>query len=277
VVMASSASAVSKRALGVEASATLAITNQASALRAAGRPVIGFGAGVTAGSFLVHPEIERIVICEIEPLVPKAAGEHFASANYDVLNDPRVEVVYDDARHFIATTQEQFDIVTSDPIDPWMDGAAVLYSVEYYDLAKKRLRAGGIVSQWLPLYETDEPSAKSELASFLQVFPEGTVWSSHIPRNGGTDLVMISQVGAMKIDVDRVASTIARIAPSPTFLIADIPKRTRSPSTVKSSPEALTSGGSTSISISRHSLMYLASLSVFAFSVVSRAAMKCTG
>jgi spermidine synthase len=172
--------------------------------------VVGFGAGVTAGSLVVHPEIERIVICEIEPLVPKAAGEHFASANYDVLNDPRVEVVYDDARHFIATTEEQFDIVTSDPIDPWMDGAAVLYSVEYYELAKKRLRAGGIVSQWLPLYETDEPSAKSELASFLQVFPEGTVWSSHIPRNGGTDLVMVGQVGAMKIDVDRVASRIAQ-------------------------------------------------------------------
>jgi spermidine synthase len=171
--------------------------------------VVGFGAGVTAGSLVVHPEIERIVICEIEPLVPKVAGEHFASANYNVLDDPRVEVVYDDARHFIATTQERFDIVTSDPIDPWMDGAAVLYSVEYYALAKKLLRPGGIVSQWLPLYESDEPSAKSELASFLQVFPEGTIWSSHIPRNGGTDLVMIGQVGAMKIDVDRVASRIA--------------------------------------------------------------------
>jgi spermidine synthase len=171
--------------------------------------VVGFGAGVTAGSLLLHPEIERIVICEIEPLVPKAAREHFASENYNVLDDPRVEVVFDDARHFIATTQEQFDIVTSDPIHPWIDGAAVLYSVEYYELAKKRLRAGGIVAQWLPLYETDEQSVKSELASFLQAFPEGTVWSSHIPRNGGTDLVMISQVGAMKIDVDRVASTIA--------------------------------------------------------------------
>jgi spermidine synthase len=172
--------------------------------------VVGFGAGVTAGSLVLHPEIERIVICEIEPLVPRAAGEYFASANYNVLDDPRVEVIYDDARHFIATTREQFDIVTSDPIHPWIDGAAVLYSVEYYELAKKRLRAGGVIAQWLPLYESDEPSAKSELASFLEVFPEGTVWSSHIPRNGGTDLVMIGQVGAMKIDVDRLASRIER-------------------------------------------------------------------
>jgi spermidine synthase len=170
--------------------------------------VVGFGAGVTAGSLVVHPEIERIVICEIEPLVPKAAKEYFGQANYNVLDDPRVEVIYDDARHFIATTNEQFDIITSDPIDPWMDGAAVLYSVEYYELAKERLRPGGIVAQWLPLYETDEASAKSELASFLQAFPEGTAWSSHIPRNGGTDLVMIGQVGPMKIDVEQLASRI---------------------------------------------------------------------
>jgi spermidine synthase len=170
--------------------------------------IVGFGAGVTAGSFVVHPEIERIVICEIEPLVPKAGAPHFRTANHNLLDDPRVEVIYDDARHFLATTREQFDIITSDPIDPWMDGAAVLYSVEYYELAKQRLRPGGIVSQWLPLYESDLPSAKSELASFLEVFPEGTVWSSHIPRNGGTDLVMIGQVGALKIDVERVASRI---------------------------------------------------------------------
>jgi spermidine synthase len=172
--------------------------------------VVGFGAGVTAGSFVVHPEIERIVICEIEPLVPTTAAKYFGPANYNVLDDPRVEVIYDDARHFIATTREQFDIITSDPIDPWMDGAAVLYSVEYYELAKERLRPGGIVAQWLPLYETDEASVKSELASFLEVFPEGTTWSSHIPRNRGTDLVMIGQVGAMKIDVDRLASRIER-------------------------------------------------------------------
>ncbi len=172
--------------------------------------VVGFGAGVTAGSLVVHPEIERIVICEIEPLVPKASGALLASANYSVLDDPRVEVIYDDARHYIATTDEQFDIITSDPIDPWMDGAAVLYSVEYYALAKQRLRAGGIVAQWLPLYESDVPSVKSELASFLKVFPQGTVWSSHIPRNGGTDLVMIGQDGAMKIDVERLAARIER-------------------------------------------------------------------
>jgi len=170
--------------------------------------VIGFGAGVTAGSLVVHPEIERIVICDFEPLMPEIGGKYFATANYDVVNDPRVEVIIDDARHFIATTQEKFDIITSDPLDPWMDGAAVLYTVEFYEYARKRLHPGGIVAQWLPLYETDEPSMKSELASFLEVFPEGTIWSSHIPRNGGNDLVMIGQDGPMRIDVDQMTSRI---------------------------------------------------------------------
>jgi len=170
--------------------------------------VIGFGAGVTAGSLVVHPEIERIVICDVEPLMPKIGGKYFATENHHVLDDSRVEVVIDDARHFLATTDEQFDIITSDPLDPWMDGAAVLYTVEFYELERKHLRPGGIVAQWLPLYETDEPSMKSELASFLEVFPEGTIWSSHIPLAGGTDLVMIAQDGPMRIDVDQIASKI---------------------------------------------------------------------
>ena len=172
--------------------------------------VIGFGAGVTAGSLVIHPEIERIVICDFEPLMPEIGGKYFAAENYNVVDDPRVEIVVDDARHYVATTREQFDIITSDPLDPWMDGAAVLYTVEFYELARQRLRPGGVVAQWLPLYETDEPSMKSELASFLEVFPEGTVWSSHIPRNGGHDLVMIGQDGPMRVEVDQMASRIGR-------------------------------------------------------------------
>ena len=170
--------------------------------------VVGFGAGVTAGSLLLHPEIERVVICEIEPLMPEVGGKYFASANYDVVDDPRVEVIYDDARHYIATTEEKFDIITSDPLDPWMDGASVLYTVEHYDLVKAHLRAGGIAAQWVPLYETDEPSMKSMLASFMRVFPLGTVWSTHIPRNGGFDLMMAGSPDAMKVDVDQMAARI---------------------------------------------------------------------
>ena len=90
--------------------------------------VVGFGAGVTAGSFVTYPEIKRIVICEIEPLIPQKIAGYFSEENYDVVNDPRVEIVYDNARRFVLTSKEKFDIITSDPIHPWVKGSAALYT-----------------------------------------------------------------------------------------------------------------------------------------------------
>jgi spermidine synthase len=101
--------------------------------------IVGFGAGVTAGSFVLHPGIKRIVICEIEPLIPRMVAPFFSKENYDVVHDPRVEIVYDDARHYILTTNEKFDIITSDPIHPWVKGAASLYTKEYFELVKSHL------------------------------------------------------------------------------------------------------------------------------------------
>jgi spermidine synthase len=170
--------------------------------------IVGFGAGVTAGSFVIHPEVERIVICEIEPLVPKASGEYFAAENYDVLNDPRVEIIYDDGRHFMATTEEKFDIITTDPIHPWMNGSASLFTIEYYELAEQRLNEGGIITQWVPLIELDEATVKSLVGTFLEVFPEGTLWSNHIPDVGGSDIIMIGQVAPLSVDAGDLTSRI---------------------------------------------------------------------
>src|SRR6185503_11895698 len=88
--------------------------------------IVGCGAGVTAGSFITHPGIERIVICEIEPLIPRVVAQFFSKENYDVVTNPRVEVVIDDARHYMLTARETFDVITSDPIHPWVKGAATL-------------------------------------------------------------------------------------------------------------------------------------------------------
>ena len=171
--------------------------------------IVGCGAGVTAGSFVVHPGIKRIVICEIEPLIPRAAGKYFAEHNFDVMNDPRVEVVFDDARHFIATTREKFDIITSDPIHPWVKGAAALYTVEYFELCQKRLNPGGIATQWVPLYESTLPAVKSQVASFIKVFPTSTVWGNEL--NGeGYDVVMLGSSEPLRIDVNSFQRKLAR-------------------------------------------------------------------
>jgi spermidine synthase len=171
--------------------------------------VVGFGAGVTAGSFVVHDEVERIVVCEIEPLVPQAAAAWLGPENYDIIEDPRTELIFDDARHFIATTDETFDVITSDPIHPWVSGSAALYSAEYYELVKQRLNPGGVVAQWLPLYETSEEAVKSSLATFLEAFPNGTVWNSDI-FGDGYDVVMVGWVGEMKLDLLALEQHLSR-------------------------------------------------------------------
>lgn len=162
--------------------------------------VVGFGAGVTAGSFVLHPSVERIVICEIEPLIPRMVAGFFSKENNDVLNDPRVEVVYDDARHYILTTDETFDVITSDPIHPWVKGAAALYTKEYFEQVKAHLNPGGVVTQWVPLYQSTEEVVKSEIATFFDVFPNGTIWSNQYASGGGYDVVLLARPEPLRID-----------------------------------------------------------------------------
>ncbi|MBZ5612235.1 MAG: fused MFS/spermidine synthase [Acidobacteriia bacterium] len=170
--------------------------------------VVGFGAGVTAGSFTLYPSIQRIAICEMEPLVPPVATRFFGRENYDVLHDRRTQVIYDDARHYILTSPEKFDIITSDPIHPWVKGSATLYSKEYFELVKEHLNPGGIVTQWVPLYESDLKTVQSEIATFFDVFPNGTIWGNE-NGGGGYDVVLLGQAGDAKVDVDGLEKKLA--------------------------------------------------------------------
>lgn len=171
--------------------------------------IVGCGAGVTAGSFVLYPDIERIVICEIEPLVPRSVAPYFAAENYDVIHDPRVEIVYDDARHYILTTPHRFDIITSDPIHPWVKGSATLYTQEYFELCKRRLNPGGLITQWVPLYESNLAVVKSELATFFKVFPNGSVWRND-QQGHGYDVVLLGQTEPLQLDADALNQRLNR-------------------------------------------------------------------
>jgi spermidine synthase len=171
--------------------------------------VVGFGAGVTAGTFVLQPTVEKITICELEPLVPPAATKYFQKENYNVKNDPRTRIHYDDARHLIFTSKDKFDIIASDPIHPWVKGSASLYSKQYFELVKQHLRPGGMVTQWVPLYESNLATVKSELATFFDVFPNGTVWANTI--NGeGYDVVLLGQVAPLNLNVDALEDRWSR-------------------------------------------------------------------
>lgn len=168
--------------------------------------VVGLGAGVTAGSLALHPEVKRVVICEIEPRVAGAA-RLFATENYDVLRDPRVEIVYDDARHFLATTRERFDVITSDPIHPWVRGNSVLFSREYYDIVRSRLKPGGVATQWVPLYETSEEAIRMQMRTFTDAFPNGTVWNSAVSGRG-YDVVLLGRTEECALDLGSIQKRI---------------------------------------------------------------------
>lgn len=171
--------------------------------------VVGFGAGVTAGSLVPYPEVESIVICELESLIPPASTQYFGKQNYGVLHDRRTRIVYDDARHYIFTSSNRFDVITTDPIHPWVKGTSTLYSKQYYELVKTHLNPGGVVAQWLPIYDSDLETVKTELATFFAVFSDATVWSNY--ANGeGYDLVLLGQKEATPISVDAIQQRLDR-------------------------------------------------------------------
>jgi len=181
--------------------------------------VVGFGAGVTSGSFTLHPDVQKIVICEIEPLIPPVATRYFGNENYNVLHDPRTKMVYDDARHYVLTTPEKFDIITSDPIHPWVKGSATLYTKEYFEMVKAHLNPGGLVTQWVPLYETDLDTVKSVMATFFDVFPAGTIWANEDLLEGGYDVFLLGQTDPITVDADELQRRLdspeyARVAQS---------------------------------------------------------------
>ena len=154
--------------------------------------VIGCGAGVTAGAVSIDPRVEQETIAEIEPLVPRVVSTYFAEHNFDVVRNPKVRVQLDDGRHYILTTNGKFDAVTSDPLDPWVKGAAMLYTREFFELVKQHLNPGGGVTLFVQLYESNTEAVKSEIATFLEAFPHGTVWANM--QNGqGYDLVLTAR------------------------------------------------------------------------------------
>ncbi len=170
---------------------------------------IGFGAGVSAGTFTRYPNIEKITVCEIEPVIPPASTKYFGKEDYQVALNPKTHIVFDDARHYLMTTSAKYDIIASDPLDVFVKGTAALYSREYFDAVKRHLNPGGIFTLYVPLYETDEPTIKSELATFFDAFPNGTVWANL--RDGeGYDMVFMGQAEPLRVNLDEIQRRVLR-------------------------------------------------------------------
>jgi len=171
--------------------------------------VIGLGAGITAGAVSIDPAVERVVVAELEPLVPKVSAEFFGDPSFGVVANDKVDIRTDDGRHFLATTRERFDAITSDPLDPWVKGAAALYTREFWELCKERLNEGGVVTVFVQLYETTEDAVRSELATFVDVFPNAAVFANTV-EGTGYDAVLVGRKGDEPIDLALLAHRLDR-------------------------------------------------------------------
>ena len=140
--------------------------------------VVGLGSGMTLGAISVHPGLEELTLAEIEPKVLGVART-FERYNHRVLDNPKLKIVFNDGRNFLLTTPEKFDVITADPIHPWFRGASYLYTLEYFKLASQHLLPGGMLCQWLPLYELTPLDLKSIVRTFGRSFAYTMMFLTH--------------------------------------------------------------------------------------------------
>ncbi len=137
--------------------------------------VIGLGTGESAGWLASLSDVDKVDVIELEPAVLKMA-QLCESLNHQVLKHPKVQVIINDAREQMLTTQSVYDLICSEPSNPYRSGISSLYTQEFYRAAAQRLAPGGIFCQWLQAYEVDTPTVQTVLATLHSVFPYVEVW-----------------------------------------------------------------------------------------------------
>lgn len=160
--------------------------------------VIGFGSGMTVSAVARYPEVERIVCVEIEPAVIRAS-QHLERLHRGVVNDPRLEIVLDDARNYLLTTREKFDLIISEPSNPWIAGVSTLFTSEYYAEARARLEPGGIFVQWIQAYSLFPDDFRMILATLGPHFTKVTLW-----RAASLDYMLLAQTQSEPLHLDRI-------------------------------------------------------------------------
>jgi spermidine synthase len=140
--------------------------------------IIGLASGVTAGAVTLVPDVKHMEIVELEPAIEEAA-KYFKEYNHDVLNDPRVELIVNDGRnHVLLAEPGSYDIIVSEPPNPWISGVANLFTKDFLEVGKTRLKPGGVWSQWVQLYGMDDQDLQSLLHTFASVYPHVLVYST---------------------------------------------------------------------------------------------------
>jgi spermidine synthase len=173
--------------------------------------VIGVGSGVTVGAALQFP-LRSLRVAELERAVNEAS-RFYASVNhlgytdrYPYLHAPRLEVINDDGRNYLAATRERFDVIVSEPSNPWLTGVSDLFTVDHFRAAKRRLKPGGVYCQWVQLYELSPENVKVIYRTFATQFRHVLVFSAD---NLSSDTVMLGSDSPLPLDHRRLARAMA--------------------------------------------------------------------
>ena len=181
--------------------------------------VIGLGTGESAGWLADMRNVRRVDVVELEPAIDEIAFRA-RDVNRDVLNHPRVRRIYDDGREFLFTTRNQYDLVISEPSNPYRAGIAALYTSEFYQQVRKRLNPGGLFIQWLQAYEVDEATVNTVLATVASAFEHVEVWQTIAP-----DLQLVCSNTPLRHSPDalreRLASPVVRDALAKAWHVRD--------------------------------------------------------
>lgn len=165
--------------------------------------VIGLGTGSTAGWLGAVPSMERVNVVELEPVVLEVA-KACASVNHGVLTNPKVHIRIADAREILLTSPDRYDIVFSEPSNPYRAGIASLFTHEFYEVVRTRLNRGGIFLQWVQAYDIDAETVRTIYATMGAVFPQVTTW-----RTNENDLLIVATGEPITIDVARLRQRVA--------------------------------------------------------------------
>ncbi len=166
--------------------------------------VIGYGTGVTAGEFAALESMQRVVVAEISRGVLEAAPL-FDAGNLGASRNPKVELQRSDAYRALLRTQGSFDVIASEPSNPWVSGVEMLFSREFLEAARDRLRPGGVYAQWFHTYETDRETVELVLSTYEAVFDRVAVWSAQ-----PVDLLLLGLMPGAELDLDRIEERFAR-------------------------------------------------------------------
>jgi spermidine synthase len=165
--------------------------------------VVGLGTGSSAGWLGAVPSIERVNVVELEPAVLRVARD-CTPVNHDVLHNPKVQIRIADAREVLLTSRDRYDVVFSEPSNPYRAGIASLFTREFYEAVATRLSRDGIFVQWVQSYDIDTETVRTIYATIGGVFPHVDTW-----RAGERDLLFVATREPLVIDMNRLRQRVA--------------------------------------------------------------------